>query len=141
MTKRGSNKLRQEVRARANRLCEYCYCPECFSLAPFELEHIVPSAKGGITASSNLAYACRGCNLNKSDRVQARDPITGRRLRLFHPRRQKWGKHFVWSSDYLLIIGLTATGRATIEALALNRVELVNLRRALYLCGEHPPIT
>jgi hypothetical protein len=39
-----------------------------------------------------------------------------------------------------LIVGLTPTGRATIEALKLNREPLVNLRRLLYAAGEHPPL-
>jgi hypothetical protein len=30
-------------------------------------------------------------------------------------------------------------GRATVEALRLNREGLVNLRRILYAAGEHPP--
>jgi hypothetical protein len=38
-----------------------------------------------------------------------------------------------------MMIGLTATGSATIEALQLNRSGLVNLRRVLYAVGEHPP--
>jgi hypothetical protein len=38
----------------------------------------------------------------------------------------------------MLIIGRTATGRATVEALHLNRPELVNLRRVLRAAGEHP---
>ncbi len=33
---------------------------------------------------------------------------------------------------------ITPTGRATIEALQLNREGLVNLRRVLYAMGEHP---
>jgi hypothetical protein len=33
---------------------------------------------------------------------------------------------------------VTAIGRATVEALQLNRQELVNLRRLLYAAGEHP---
>ena len=37
------------------------------------------------------------------------------------------------------MVGVTATGRATIEALRLNRSGVVNLRRILYLAGEHPP--
>lgn len=38
------------------------------------------------------------------------------------------------------IIGLTPTGRATVEALRLNRPEVVNLRRLLFAHGEHPPV-
>jgi len=38
-----------------------------------------------------------------------------------------------------LIIGLTPTGRATVEVLKLNREGLVNLRQVLYAAGKHPP--
>jgi hypothetical protein len=38
-----------------------------------------------------------------------------------------------------LIFGLTPTGRATIDALQLNRPEVVNLRRVLRLSREYPP--
>ena len=35
----------------------------------------------------------------------------------------------------------TTPSEATVEALQLNREGLVNLRRVLYLMGEHPPQT
>ena len=37
------------------------------------------------------------------------------------------------------MIGLTPTGRATVETLRLNREGVVNLRRILFLVGLHPP--
>ena len=39
----------------------------------------------------------------------------------------------------MVIAGRTATGRATVEALHLNRPELLNLRHALRAIGVHPP--
>jgi hypothetical protein len=39
----------------------------------------------------------------------------------------------------LRVRGRTARGRATVDALRLNRPELINLRRILLLVGEHPP--
>jgi hypothetical protein len=41
--------------------------------------------------------------------------------------------------DDTLIIGLTPTGRATVEKLQLNRLGVVNLRRVLSLMDLHPP--
>ena len=38
----------------------------------------------------------------------------------------------------MLIAGRTMAGRATVEALRLNRPALVNLRRALLAIGKHP---
>jgi hypothetical protein len=48
-------------------------------------------------------------------------------------------KHFAWSVHSTMIIGLTPTGRATVEALRMNRKGVVNLRRVLFAMGEHPP--
>jgi hypothetical protein len=91
-----------------------------------------------LTTADNLALSC-GCNGYKGQRSGARDPQTGRVVRLFNPRRQQWSRHFAWSPDFLLILGRTATGRATVQALRLNRPELLNLRRVLHPLGEHPP--
>jgi hypothetical protein len=37
--------------------------------------------------------------------------------------------HFAWSNDRQRILGITPSGRATVEALRMNRPQLVNLRR------------
>lgn len=58
---------------------------------------------------------------------------------LYHPRIDRWQDHFVWDEDYVRVIGLSPTGRATIAALMLNRTGVVNLRWALFLLGLHPP--
>jgi hypothetical protein len=65
--------------------------------------------------------------------------LSGQRVPLFHPRRNRWHEHFEWSADLTLMIGLTPTGRATIAAMDLNRFGVVNLRRLLLLINEHPP--
>ena len=44
----------------------------------------------------------------------------------------------MWSEDFLVIIGRTRTGRATVEALNMNLPQRMNLRRALLSLGEHP---
>ncbi|PYI82094.1 MAG: hypothetical protein DME26_18690 [Verrucomicrobia bacterium] len=59
---------------------------------------------------------------------------------LFHPRRMQWSDHFAWSPDGRRVIGLTATGRATVALLRLNRPGLVALREMLTLAGQHPPV-
>jgi hypothetical protein len=126
------------VGKRARWRCEYCLSPAAFSTQPFEADHIIPVSKRGPTTLYNLALSC-GCKSYKADRTHAHDPRTHRRVRLFNPRRQRWTRHFAWGAGYLTILGRTATGRATIEALRLNRPELINLRRVLLLVGEHPP--
>lgn len=87
----------------------------------------------------NLALACQGCNNHKYVKTEGKDSVSLQVVPLFHPRQQRWRDHFTWNDDYTLIIGLTPTGRATVNTLRLNRETLVNLRRVLYMMGEHPP--
>jgi hypothetical protein len=82
---------------------------------------------------------CQGCNNKKYDKTHAVDPISLELVPLFHPRKDNWHEHFVWSPDCLTLIGLTPTGRATVEALDLNRAGVINLRRMLFREGLHPP--
>ncbi len=132
--------LHRQVVKRARGLCEYCRCPAPYTNAAFHCEHIQPRDAGGETMLDNLAWSCPWCNSHKYTKTHARDPQTGKVVPLFNPRRQRWSRHFAWSEDFLLIIGRTATGRATVETLHLNRPELRNLRRALRAIGEHPPV-
>jgi hypothetical protein len=131
-------RLRQWTGDRACWRCEYCLSPAAFSTQPFAVDHVIPRSRGGRSALENLALSC-GCNGYKGDRTHARDPKTRRVVPLFHPRRQRWARHFAWTEDLLRIRGRTAVGRATVRALRLNRPELVNLRRVLMAIHEHPP--
>lgn len=131
--------MRRTVIARSQGICEYCRSRADHSAGVFTVEHIVPISRGGSDTLDNLALACSGCNGHKYDKVEALDPTTKQVVPLFHPRRQEWNGHFEWSEDYSEIIGNTATGRATVSALRMNRSGLVNLRRALYILGKHPP--
>ena len=73
--------LRDFVEARADGRCEYCRrYQDMIGETFFEVEHIVPRARGGLTVPHNLAFACRRCNLLKSDATEARDRRTGRRV-------------------------------------------------------------
>jgi hypothetical protein len=131
--------LRRRVRDRAGNRCEYCQHPASYSCAPFVCEHVVPRVRGAGSTLAELAWACPACNGHMYAKTHARDPQKGRSVPLFNPRRQRWSRHFAWGVDFLVIEGLTATGRATMEALHLNCPALVNLRRALRAVGEHPP--
>lgn len=99
----------------------------------------MPRARDGSHRPPNLAFACQGCNGYKRADVDAIDPISRERVRLYHPRRDNWREHFAWNEDCTRLLGLTAIGRATIAKLALNRLGVVNLRRVLRGVGEHPP--
>jgi hypothetical protein len=130
---------KRRVISRAQGRCEYCQSPAEYATETFAVEHITPISRGGTDELENLALACSGCNGHKYNKVEAADPVTGAMIPLFHPRRQKWVEHFGWSGDFTRIIGLTPIGRATIEAFQMNRRGLINIRKALYLLGKHPP--
>lgn len=130
---------KKAVAERANGCCEYCKSQARFSIQPFSIEHIIPKSQGGETTLYNLALACQGCNNHKYNKTGGRDLISGDIVPFYHPRQQRWSENFVWNEDFILIIGLTPTGRTTVDALRLNREGVVNLRRVLYAMGEHPP--
>jgi hypothetical protein len=114
---------------RADQSCEYCRMPKAFYRTPFHMDHIIARKHGGSSAKNNLAYACFHCNTHKGPNIAGIDPSTGRLARLFHPRADRWGQHFAWRGA--LIEGLTATGRATVQVLALNQFSLVAVRQSL----------
>jgi hypothetical protein len=131
--------LRSCVRVAAKNHCGYCLVSQEFIPWILEIEHIIPVAKGGSDAEDNLWLACRSCNLFKGSQTHAIDPLTGRRVRLFNPRQQRWHRHFLWSDDGTLIIGRTTSGRATVFALNLNNLVAVTVRRNWVSVGWHPP--
>lgn len=144
MAKRRPNTRQKEiVKQRAYDCCEYCCSQEAYSPDTFSVEHIIPLAKGGSNDTDNLAHACQGCNNRKFTSTEAIDPLTGTVVPLYHPRLDRWTVHFAWNESGTSIIGLTPTGRATIEKLELNRSGVINLRRLLAERGLHPifPIT
>src|SRR5437762_6157596 len=104
-----------------------------------ELDHLIPESLGGLSEEENLWLACSLCNDHKANRIAAVDPVTGETVRLFDPRHQLWNEHFRWNKTGDRIIGITATGRATVAALHLNRPSLVAARQAWVAVGWHPP--
>jgi hypothetical protein len=110
-----------------------------FSTEPFVVDHIHPTVRGGGIELDNLALSCSGCNSHKYDKIEAVDPDSKSISPLYNPRIHQWQDNFMWSEDYLSLVGTTPVGRATIAELHLNRPNLVNLRRVLYFVGLHPP--
>ncbi|MCI0698534.1 HNH endonuclease [candidate division KSB1 bacterium] len=101
------------------------------------IDHIIPRAKKGTDESANLCVSCVSCNLAKGSMISARDPVTRRDAPLFNPRKDSWDDHFRWSSDQVLVEGLTPTGRATIVALKMNSQKIIELRRLLIRLNVH----
>jgi hypothetical protein len=121
---------------RASNRCEYCQLAQHGQAATFHIDHIVPESAGGETAAENLALACVGCSLHKSARQTAVDPESGESVSLFHPRQQPWREHFEWHGE--LLVARTAIGRATINALRMNRPIMLEIRRESMILGRHP---
>ncbi|HFQ93368.1 MAG TPA: HNH endonuclease [Anaerolineae bacterium] len=136
-----SAKLKQRIRAHFSNCCAYCHTAESLTIAIFEIEHIIPRSAGGQTEFENLCLACPACNRFKANRQEALDAQTQQITPLFHPHKQSWREHFAWNEDGTQLIALSATGRATIAALRMNRPQLVHVRRMWVKMDEHPPQT
>ena len=90
------------VHKRAEGRCEYCGLTE--SADPFfrfHVDHVTARQHGGSDAPDNLAFACYHCNARKGPNLTAIDPISGRILPLFHPRRDTWADNFVLNGNLI----------------------------------------
>jgi hypothetical protein len=117
--------------------CEYCQMPQERDDGVFEFDHIISQQHAGPTIASNLCVACFGCNHYKGPNLAGWDKATKRVVRLFHPRRHSWRRHFHWDGPTL--VGRTAIGRVTISVLKINRPLRVLLRKQLIDEGVFPP--
>jgi hypothetical protein len=132
------NPLYVGVASRAGHRCEYCHAPEAVFNFPFEVEHIVPIARGGTSNEANLAMACRSCNLRKAIHLSGEDLRSGEMVRLFRPREETWGDHFAVEEESDDIRGLTPTGRATTARLDMNSPAQRAARRQWRRLGFFP---
>jgi hypothetical protein len=129
--------LRQLVRERAGRRCEYCHLPDSAATsATFHVEHILAKQHGGLNTPDNRCWSCHRCNLHKGPNLSGRDPVTGKVVRLFDPRRQFWKRHFEWHGA--ILVGRTQIGRATIAVLNINDPQRLELRQVLMSEGDWP---
>jgi predicted restriction endonuclease len=131
--------LRKQIIERALERCEYCQTQSAITGEEMEVDHIQPVSRAGQTHADNLCLACRACNGNKNDFSTSIDPQTETTVALFNPRTQRWNDHFQWSDSGIAVIGLTPTGRATIEILKMNRPNIVRARKRWVDVGWHPP--
>ncbi|HEV2948266.1 MAG TPA: HNH endonuclease signature motif containing protein [Gemmataceae bacterium] len=134
MSRRVPGPLAKFVRERARDRCEYCLLPQSSQEAAFHIDHIKPASALGPTTAENLALACITCSLRKAARIDVVDPLSKQTVPLFHPRRDQWSDHFRWTPGCRLH-GVTATGRATIRALGMNRPAVIAIRRTLSQLG------
>ncbi len=139
MTDAVPKELRARIAAEAQHRCGYCLTDQRLSGAQMHIEHILPRARGGRSERSNLWLSCAWCNSYKGTQIEATDLLTGIRVALFNPRTQIWSHHFAWDPSATQILGLTPSGRATVNALKLNNPYIVPARRLWVLAGWHPP--
>lgn len=126
-----NERTKRDVRERAGTRCEYCQLIESRSpLARLQIEHIRPRKHGGSDAMANLALACIDCNLRKGANLTGIDPLSGAITELFNPRLQVWADHFAWDGHNIL--GLSPTGRATVNCLNLNSADRLMVRLAIF---------
>jgi hypothetical protein len=129
--------LIQLVWQRADHRCEYCQLPQAASVLTFQIDHIIALKHHGQTLENNLALTCAYCNSFKGPNIAGLDPDTGKLAALFHPRRDRWDRHFRWNGA--LLIGRTPVGRVTVAVLEINLPERVEHRQSLIEEGGFPP--
>lgn len=129
--------IREQVRRRANFLCEYCHTDERWQLVPFTIDHVIPTSEGGTDTLDNYALACFHCNRRKSNKQFVEQ--NGERIALFNPRQMTWAENFIWSANGLQIVPLTEIGVVTIELFDLNRERILAIRQADISVKRHPP--
>jgi 5-methylcytosine-specific restriction endonuclease McrA len=131
-----SSQLRAFVTENAQYRCEYCCIHQSDLEYTFHVDHIISLKHGGGTDFENLALSCSVCNQNKGTDLGTYLSGGEQLVRLFHPRRDKWEKHF--EQDNGEIIPLTDIGAATIKVLDLNNPDRIILRRLLVQAGRYP---
>ncbi|HMC64857.1 MAG TPA: HNH endonuclease signature motif containing protein [Gemmataceae bacterium] len=124
------------MRGRAHGRCEYCLIHEEDSVLGHVPDHIMACHHGGQTRAENLAWSCYLCNHLKGSDVASVDLETGRVVRLFNPRKDRWSRHFRLAGAR--IVPLTAVGRVTEYLLQFNDTWNVEARQALIENGRYP---
>jgi len=115
------NPLYPEVSHRAAHRCEYCHAPEVIFNFPFEVEHVIPICHNGSDELSNLALACRSCNIHKASHLTGLEELSQKEIGLFNPRNDHWEDHFRIDKESGAILSETDIGRATVARLKMNR--------------------
>ena len=128
--------LKNLVVTRAEYLCEYCLMHEDDAFLAYEIEHIISLKHGDLSDADNLAYACFFCNRHKGSDIASIAISTGKLLRFFNPRTDRWADHFQLSGA--LITPLTDTGEATVRIFGFNNDERILERETLITIGRYP---
>ncbi|MBZ5617463.1 MAG: HNH endonuclease [Acidobacteriia bacterium] len=131
-----SEELRTQVARRAEHRCEYCLISEADAGFSHQVDHVVSRKHGGSSTANNLAFACVLCNRHKGTDIASIDLLTGKAVRLFHPRHDQWTDHFRLEGP--VIAPISTCGAATVRILRLNAPERIAERRLLQSLGRFP---
>jgi hypothetical protein len=133
-----SAKAWQKIKKEFNWRCAYCQMPAIYLPQGLQKEQIVPLSVEGLDVPKNICPACPNCNSHKAKKVFAIDPRSGKKVKLFNPRKQKWLEHFGWDKFGTKVMGRTPIGRATVAGLKINLPDLVAWRSIIVRIGGYP---
>lgn len=136
VTREFPERLREEVRNRADFRCEYCLYPERWAAIPHQVDHIISRKHGGRSTLENAAYCCVFCNRHKGSDIASIDVRTGQSVRLFTPRSDHGADHFRLRGA--VIEPLTPVAEVTARLLRFNQAERVTERAILQKLGRYP---
>ena len=131
-----SPETRQIVASRANFVCEYCLIAEADAYFRFQVEHIISRKHDGSSELENLALACVFCNRYKGSDIASLIPESGKLVRFFNPRINRWREHFRLNG--VVIEPLTEIGEATVRILQMNHDDQILERQVLSRRGRYP---
>jgi hypothetical protein len=77
-------------------------------------------------------------NSKKGKQTSAEDPQSGATVALFNPRSEDWETHFRCDKVTAMIQGKTSTGRATVQAFAMNAPLQIEARESWIQLGIWP---
>ncbi len=123
------------VARRAHGCCEYCLIREDDTFSGCEVDHIISRKHGGADDDANLAFACFHCNRRKGSDLGSLNE-TGKLVRFFNPRTDKWTEHF--RLDSTRIVPLTAIGSVTGRIFGFNDIGRITERWHLLRLRRYP---
>jgi hypothetical protein len=128
--------LRVLIQSRAGNRCEYCLLHEDDAWEPHQPDHIIAKKHRGKAIEGNLAWTCALCNRHKGSDIASIDRDSERIVRLYHPRKDAWSRHFLIQGG--VIRPRTSVARVTEFLLQLNRLDRVRVRHILAKKGLYP---
>jgi hypothetical protein len=84
LVRRDARFSRRNIFMRDNYTCQYCY--KKFSAKKLNIDHVIPSSRGGDTSWENVALSCLNCNTKKA----AKTPKEAGMKLLKIPAKPKW---------------------------------------------------